>query len=264
MRATDWDAYVDAYHDGHPGITEEALQHARHPVHGSAYEWLAEALPDPAGDVVDLACGSCPMQSHIVAGSYLGIDRNEAELAAARTAGRGPVALGDVTELDLPDDSADTIVMSMALMLVPLAETLSQVVRILRPGGTFAAMVPATGPISIRDVPALLALTAALRGPGSMPRQLSARALRRHLGHAGLAEVRIARRRFPFPITADADARLAVTSLYTPGRTGRQLHRAERWLTAVPGGTQLPVPLLRVTARLPRRSPRHRSVGGGG
>ncbi len=252
MKEADWDRYVEAYHDGHPGITEEALQHARHPVHGSAYEWLADALPDPAGDVVDLACGSCPMQSHIAYSSYLGIDRNEAELTAARSAGRGPVALGDVTDLDLPDDSADTIVMSMALMLVPLAETLSQVARVLRPGGTFAAMVPATGPISIQDVPALLALTAALRGPGSMPRQLSRRSLERHLVNAGLAQVRVARQRFPFPLTCDTDARLAVTSLYTPGRTPGQLQRAERWLTAVPGAAQLPVPLLRVTARLPR------------
>jgi hypothetical protein len=57
MKGPDWDTYVDTYHGGHPGITEQALHHARHPVHGTAYEWLAAALPDPAGDVVDLACG---------------------------------------------------------------------------------------------------------------------------------------------------------------------------------------------------------------
>ncbi|MDQ1306686.1 MAG: hypothetical protein QG671_2518 [Actinomycetota bacterium] len=251
MTGTDWDAYVDRYHAGHPGITERALHHARHPVHGTAYEWLAAALPDPAGDVVDLACGSAPLQPHINHATYLGIDRSESELSAARSAGRGPVRSGDVTDLHLPDDSADTIVMSMALMLVPLSKTLTQVARVLRPGGTFAAIVPAAGPVLARDLPALIALSAALRGPGSMPRMLTAKSLHRQLNQAGLTPHTAGRQRFPFPVSSQRDAQLAVTSLYTPGRTARQLRRAETWLRAMPGGTELPVPLLRITARRP-------------
>lgn len=249
MKGPDWDTYVDTYHGGHPGITEQALHHARHPVHGTAYEWLAAALPDPAGDVVDLACGSAPLQPHLNYATYLGIDRNDAELAAARAAGRGPVRSGDVTDLDLPDNTADTIVMSMALMLVPLAKTLSQAARVLRPSGTFAAMVPAVGPVSVRDLPGLLALSVALRGPGSMPQTLTAKALHRQLRQAGLTPATATRQRFPFPVSSEEDARLAVTSLYTPGRRSRQLRRAETWLRAMPGSTELPVPLLRITAR---------------
>lgn len=251
MSDTDWDAYIDAYHDGHAGITERALEHSRHPIYGSAYQWLAEALPSEAGDVVDLACGSCPMQPHLNYRTYLGIDRNEAELAAAVVVGRGPVQLGDVTALDLPDASADTVVISMALMLVPTAATLAEVFRVLRPGGNFAAMVPAMWPVALVDLPPAVALSAALRGPGSMPRTLTVRSLERELKQAGLALKTHTRQRFPFPLVTRDDARLAVSSLYTPGRTHAQIRRAESWLTRLarlPLRAELPVPLLRITA----------------
>lgn len=252
MSDIDWDAYVADYHDHHPGITEVGLGHARHPTVGTPHEWLAAALPDEVGDVVDLACGSCPLQPMLNYRTYLGIDRNAAELAAATAHGRGPVRLGDVTALDLPEASADTVVMSMALMLVPVEATLAEVARVLRPGGVFAAMVPAMWPAALVDVPAVVALSAALRGPGSMPRQLGAKQLENDLIDAGLSSVTFTRQRFPFPVASADDARLAVTSLYTPGRSAAQLRRAERWLTnlaVAPVRTELPVPLLRVTAR---------------
>ena len=249
MSETDWAAYLATYHAGHPGITETALNHARHPVHGSAYQWLAEVAPDPAGDVVDLACGSSPLQPLVNHRSYVGVDQSAAELSAARTAGRGPVVLGDITDLDLPDASADTVIMSMALMLVPLAPVLDQVARLLRPGGIFVTMAPTTWPVKAHDLPAVAVLSAALRGPGSMPRRLGSAALQRQLGKAGLRITSLTRERFPFPLSTARDARLAVQSLYTPGRTADQLRRAESWLTRLPGRTELPVPLLRLAAR---------------
>lgn len=255
MTDLDWNAYIARFHDAHPGITEEGLGHARHPRLGTPHEWLVAALPGDCGDVVDLACGSCPMQPLLGYRTYLGVDRNAAELDAARAAGRGPVLQGDVTDLPLPDASADTVVMSMALMLVPVAATLGEVSRVLRPGGVFAAMVPAMWPAAVGDLPAVAALSAALVGPGSMPRTLSAKALQAHLREAGLEPVSVERQRFPFPIRSADDARLAVSSLYTPGRSAGQLRRAEQWLTwlaALPGRTELPVPLLRVVARRPR------------
>jgi SAM-dependent methyltransferase len=245
----DWDDYLAGYHQRHPGITEAALDHARHPVHGSAYEWLAAAVPEPAGDVVDLASGSSPMQPRIRYRSYLGVEQSRAERDAASAAGRGPVVAGDVTDLQLPHASADTIVMSMALMLVDVPAALAQVARVLRPGGTFAATVPAVWPIAVRDLPALVALSAALRGPGSMPRRVTARSLRRDLHQVDLQVTTVSRLRFPFGVATAGDARLAVQSLYTPGRTAGQLRRAESRLSRLPGSPELPVPLLRVTAR---------------
>jgi len=254
MSDIDWDAYVASYHDERPGITEEGLGHARHPEVGTPHQWLAEALPGVVGDVVDLACGSCPMQPLLNYRTYLGVDRNDAELAAAAALGRGPTQRGDVTRLELPDASVDTVVMSMALMLVDVEQTLTEAFRVLRPGGLFAAMVPAIWPAALTDLPAVTTLTIALRGPGSMPRTLTVRSLRANLRQAGFEQETFERRRFPFPIESAADARLAVTSLYTPGRSASQLQRAEHWLTRLaelPVPAQLPVPLLRVTARRP-------------
>ena len=245
---TDWDAYVSEYHHTHAGITETAFAHARHPVHGSAHEWLASAVPASAGHVVDLACGTCPVQPHLQYDTYLGIDRSADELAAARGLGRGPVQQGDVADLGIPDASVDTVIMSMALMLVPVDETLSEVARVLRPGGLFAALVPALGPVKLGDLPAIAALAVALRGPGSMPAQLGRRYVVGALRRAGLEPLALSRKRFPFRVANRQDAQLAVSSLYTPGRTAAQLNRAELWLTRLPGRVVLPVPLLRVTA----------------
>lgn len=261
MGHTDWPNYIADYHRDHPGITEAALGHARHPRLGTAHEWLASAVDAPAGDVLDLACGSCPTQPHLSYSSYLGVDRSEAELDAARAAGRGPVRLGDVTALDLPDSSVDTVIMSMALMLVPLRETLSQVARVLRPGGAFVAMVPAIGPVKARDLPAVAALSLALRGPGSMPGTVTAARAGHALRTAGLVPVSARRARFPFPLRTPDDYALAVASLYTPGRSDRQLRRAEQWPRRIPGARELPVPLLRIVAR---STPPDRAAGRGG
>jgi SAM-dependent methyltransferase len=244
-----WTSYVVAFHRAHPGITEEALGHARHPAHGTAYEWLAAAAPRSAGDVLDLACGSCPMQQHLEATSYLGVDRSTAELHVATAAGRGPVRQGDVTAIPLPDASVDTVVMSMALMLVPLDQTLAEVARVLRPGGLFAAMVPATGPIRAADLLPLVVLSASLRGPGAMPQRVTpARLAPRLLAH-GLRPAAQARERFPFRVSEPGHAELAVRSLYTPGRTDAQRDRAVRRLARLPGPVELPVPLQRFIAR---------------
>lgn len=168
MGHTDWDTSIAAYHREHPGITETALVHARHPQLGTPYSWLAAAADEPAGQVLDLACGSCPTQPHLQYSSYLGIDRSEAELAAATAAGRGPVRLGDVTSLDLPASSVDTVIMSMALMLVPLPATLAQVARVLRP----VSAVRARFPFPLRSADDYTLAVASLYTPGRPSAQL--------------------------------------------------------------------------------------------
>lgn len=243
-----WSQYIAEYHRTHPGITEAALEHARHPVHGTAYQWLAAAVPGPHGDVLDLACGSAPMHDRLEHRSYLGIDASAAELQAARAAGRGRVTLGDVTRVPVPDTSIDTAVMSMALMLVPLRATLEQVARVLRPGGTFAAMVPAVGPLVPGDLRPLVALSLPLHGPGRMPALLRAGPLARALLEAGLQPRSKAAVRFPFGVTTADHAELAVRSLYTPGSTAVQRARAARRLVSLRRPLELPVPILRFTA----------------
>lgn len=250
MLTTAWSAYIAGFHQQHPGITEEALDHARHPDWGTGYDWLAEAVPDGANTVLDLACGSAPMQPRLSAATYLGIDLSSAELATARAAGRGPVHLGDVTALPARDGSVDAVIMSMAFMLVPQERVLAEVARVLRPGGTFAALVPATRPVRVADLLPVAALSLPMRGPGRMPQQVHTGRLARQLIAAGLRPGARQCRRFPFPVANPADAGLAVRSLYTPGVDGQRRNRAVSLLERL-APVELPVPLLRFTATKP-------------
>jgi hypothetical protein len=133
----------------------------------------------------------------------------------------------------------------------PLQETLAEVARVLRPGGTLAAIVPATWPLRPPDLVPLGVLVVCLGGPGSMPHQLGSRRLGRATAAAGLSVRSLARERFPFPLATPADADLAVRALYTPGRSDRQRRRAAAALVRLPSSMQLPVPLLRLVAVRP-------------
>lgn len=255
MDVAQWDGYLTAYHSARPGITETALEHARDPQVGTAYDWLVGALPAPAGRILDVASGNAALQPVLPAhDTYLGVDLSEAELTHGRDLGRGPVVRGDARALPVPDSSMDTVVSSMGLMLVrPIARAIEEIARVLRPGGTAAILLPAVRPVRAGDLPALLALSWPLRGPGAMPQRVTARTITRELTRAGLGDVEIRTHRFPFPLRTPADARLAVQSLYTPGRTAAQLLAAETALVRRLGPrSELPVPLMRVVARRPR------------
>lgn len=247
-----WDRYLDGYHGANAGITERAFAHAADPAVGSAYDWLLSAVPGPYGDVLDVACGSAPLHPLLDgASSYLGVDLSPAELASARARGRGPVVVGDARHLPVADRSVDTVVSSMGLMLVlPLAAALDEIARVLRPGGRAAFLLPAGGPLRLRDVPPLLVLARWLHGPGSMPQRVGHRRLAHGLRDVGMTVQTRSRHRFGFPLRSAEDAGLALRALYTPGRSAAQLASAERALTRLARpGRELPVPLLRVVAR---------------
>ncbi|MFD2024636.1 class I SAM-dependent methyltransferase [Promicromonospora aerolata] len=251
---TPWSAYLQAYHAHQPGITEAALDHARDPLLGSPYDWLAAALPDQPGRVLDVACGNAPLQPRLTGPmSYLGVDLSEAEVQAAQNRGRGPVVRGDARALPVPDASVDAVVSSMGLMLVqPLAAAIDEMARVLRPNGTAAFLLPARTLLRLADLRPLALLGLHLRGPGSMPQHVSRRRITALLEQADLAVTQATTHRFPFPLHTASDARLAVRSLYTPGRSPERLADAEAALTAISRpGRQLPLPLLRVVARKP-------------
>lgn len=250
--AAAWSEYVHSFHADHPGITEQAFRHASHSVVGTPYDWLLQAIDAPPGRVLDVACGNAALLPWLVGHeSYLGVDTSEDEVARAQLLGRGPVALADARALPLPGDSVDTVFSSMGLMLVdPVEKALAEIRRVLVPGGVLAVLVPSLWPVSLRDARLGLPLTLALRGPGSMPQQLSVRRLRGLLTGAGLTVVDVARQRFAFPVQRPEHAALAVRSLYTPGRSQHALAHAEALLARLSGpGGELPVPLLRVVAQ---------------
>lgn len=162
-----WPEYVAAFHAERSGITEDVLEHAFDDGQQTPYDWAAQALAglDTASTVLDLACGSAPMHPRLGSHRYIGLDASVGELGRARAAGR-PVAQADATRLPLPADCVDAVVMSMALMLVPLDATVREVARVLRPGGVFVATVPHNRPMPVRDWLRYARLCVALRHPG--------------------------------------------------------------------------------------------------
>lgn len=165
-----WAGYLARFHRERAGITEGVLEHARDGDGRTPYDWLAQALSGQAelprdAAVLDLACGSAPIQPRLAGRRYVGLDLSAAELRRALALGRA-VGQADATRLPLPDSSVDAVTMSMALMLVPLQAALTEVARVLRPGGLFVATVPCNRPMPPRDWLRYARLCLALRHPG--------------------------------------------------------------------------------------------------
>ena len=141
-----------AVHGANAGFTEACASRCRDADGRTSYGWLTEIV-DPARhtDVLDLACGSGPLLAlaHARHGGRIrltGVDMSDAELQLAR--GRVPGAeltlhRGLAQDMAfLADASQDAVLCHWALTLMdPVAPVLSEVRRVLRPGGTFAAIV---------------------------------------------------------------------------------------------------------------------------
>jgi SAM-dependent methyltransferase len=83
-------------------------------------------------------------------GLALGIDISEPMLARAVSAHAGPQVgflRADAQKLPLRDETVDAVVSTAVLQLIPNpSATLAEMVRVLRPGGRMAVMVPTVGP----------------------------------------------------------------------------------------------------------------------
>jgi SAM-dependent methyltransferase len=249
---TDWTGYLAAFHNERAGITEDVLEHAYDEHRLTPYDWAAQAvsaLPDGA-TVLDLACGSAPMQPRLTAHRYLGLDASHAELRRASTAGR-PVARANVAVLPVPDGSVDAVVMSMALMLVPLDATLREVARVLRPGGLFVATMPHNRPMPPRDWMRYARLCLALRRPGlHYPNDDALDEAQTAFTAAGLRLIEDEQRAFRCRLVDDSAAEQLLTSLYLPGVAAERLEHGRavvhRWV-----GTSIATPIRRTTATRP-------------
>jgi len=152
----DLDAYARflmMVHALHPGLTERSIGAARTPDGLTSYEVFGRFVdPQPLMTVVDLACGNGPLCEILAnkvgpCGRVIGVDlsRDELRLAGERLRSYPNVRLLNepAAKLSLPDTSADLVVCHMAFMLfTPLAQTVDEVARILKPGGLFAAVIP--------------------------------------------------------------------------------------------------------------------------
>ncbi len=240
-----WDTYIRRFHQERPGITDAILSRSRDGAK-TPYEWLAEGLA-ASGVVLDVACGNGPLQRVIVDG-WIGVDASATELAAAEPDAGGRATVGDIRELPVRPGSCDTVICSMALMLIdPLAPAIDEIARVLRPTGIVRILLPAREPLTTQDRLRYLRLGIALRTRALFPPSPLHRHAEEQLTGAGLAIVDDQTRHFTYPLRSRDDAHRLVESLYLPdvsqqrARTAARV--AEHWI-----GSDLGLPLRRVTA----------------
>lgn len=162
MSDATWGSYLRNFHEERPGITEDILGKACDGDE-SPYEWAVKAF-GTRGPVLDLACGSAPLHWLIPDLLCIGVDSSPAELSVAAREGAMPLILALSSDIPLTDDAVFAVVCSMALqVLEPLDRTLKEVARVLRPGGIFVALLPASSPLSFRDRIRYARLLVALR-----------------------------------------------------------------------------------------------------
>ncbi|WP_244187966.1 class I SAM-dependent methyltransferase [Streptomyces regalis] len=217
----------------------------------SPYAWLAEPLRPVTGTVLDLACGSAPLRARLPDARWIGVDASAGELAAAARLGRGPVVRADATALPLRSASADAVCASMCLpVLTPLPQVLGEVRRVLRPGGTLAALVPAQSGLSASGALAWARVMYALRAmrqPWPNPRARDG--LAELLRGAGFRVRSDQRRVFALRLDTPDAVALLVDGLYLPRLSKRRAQAAKQALAAwASSGRRLELPLRRVVA----------------
>ena len=243
---TDWPSYLASSHAMNPGITEDVL--SRCASDGtSPYEWLTETV-DPADRVLDLACGSGPAKPAVFR-QWTGLDLSAAELDRALSNGPDSLLLGDATAVPIRDQCVDTVTCSMALMLVqPLNQSLTEVHRVLEPGGRLLLLLPARRPLHFVDQAAYARLFWVARSTTKFPPTAMRRHAAESLASHGLLVESDESRRFEYPMQDPADADRLVDSWYLPGvpthRRDAARARARRMRRATIG-----IPLRRVIAR---------------
>jgi SAM-dependent methyltransferase len=135
------------FYDSAQALLRRLMVAFRHPI-----EWLA--IPQ-GGVALDVGCGPGSVTPSLARaagpdGLALGVDISKPMLARAVRAQAGPQTgfiLADAQQLPLRDETVDAVVSIAALQLIPdPAAALTEMSRVLRPGGRLAVMVPTAGP----------------------------------------------------------------------------------------------------------------------
>ncbi len=242
----EWDAYLEAFHSKRPGITEDVLMHCLDDGGATPYDWLLDGV-DRDARILDLGCGSAPTRPRLGDG-WIGIDRSHEELQRAASHGRTPLIRADLGRLPVRPKSIDTVICSMALMLVePLADALVEIRNALSPTGEVRILVPSRRPLTIRERAAHIALATSQRSAMKFPASPMWRASHDHFHNAALTITSDERRRFIYRLDTRTAQRQFIDSWYRPSRAPVNLTQHHSTTRLRP--RTIAVPLRLITAR---------------
>lgn len=149
----DWVEFLKEAHRRAPGMTPIAFGGFRDDAGRNSYDILAQSIScEPGAHVLDLACGDGhlipPLLGRLGTGGRVSaVDMSEAEVEIGRakfTDPRVEFHLARAQALPLPDQSVHAVFCHMALMLMaPIEPVISELSRVLKPGGHFAAVMGA-------------------------------------------------------------------------------------------------------------------------
>ncbi len=240
-----WNRYLLAYHGEHPGITEDILSRARDGHGHTAYQNLQRQIPPIATCVLDLACGSAPLANSLqLRGCYVGVDVSRGELSAAAARIGGVFVEADAMALPFADGTFDAVVCSMALMLLrPLPSAMTEIARVLRPGGVLAATYPTWGFMRPGEAWHLLPIFARLRTLPEFPQTLTTARLKRAGPETGMALVSHHTSCYRIALTRPADAELLINGLYLPSVNEERMRAATEHVAAMITRRPVTVPI---------------------
>lgn len=249
----DWKSYLADFHRTRAGVTEAVLSRTTAGDH-SPYRWLGRAVAADARTIVDVACGSGPM-SRVLAQpgrTVVGIDLSAEEIALAASGGPGPWVRGDALRLPFRDGSVDVVTSSLGLVVVqPLETVLSEITRVLRPGGVLAAIAPTFRPLGLRDLQTLGQINRRLRAKPSFPGPVELAGFHKTLAAVGLTRVEDKRERYHFTVRSREDAELLLSGLYLPETRHSRIEAAVEYLEdrlQRQQSVQIAIPMRRVVA----------------
>ncbi|MHA6510963.1 class I SAM-dependent methyltransferase [Tessaracoccus sp. Z1128] len=234
-----------------PGAIEDVLSRAYGGNH-TPYEWLARSVSASAVTVLDLACGAGAMIDRLArpGRTVIGLDRSEAELVEGRRRGRGPLVLGHASYLPFADGSFDAVVSSLGIAVVSdRPRLLSEVARVLRPGGVFAALTPSLRPANTTDLRLVGRLAHILRVTPLLPGLTEFRA-RDALLTAGLTKAEDKRAKYYVEVADRDDAEMLFAGLRGATDRARTLAAVEFLAAraAESGPVRVPLPMRRLIA----------------
>lgn len=139
--------FLQKFHERFPGCTSTCMASGRTEMGLSSYEHLAKTVGSPAV-LLDLACGDGYFLSLVPASvRRIGLDMSEAELRLAAERPGLELIHGNGREIPLSTASVDQVTCHMAFMLFTgVEQVVAEILRVLKPGGTFSAVIPHPSP----------------------------------------------------------------------------------------------------------------------